>query len=161
MSELRDRLVGRMKRYFGANEDLIRHALNVTQTAEHILSYEVDAERDTVIAAAVLHDIGIPEAVRKHGSPAALYQELEGPPIAREIMLREGLPEKLIEDVCQIIAHHHTPGVVTTKNYEVIYDADSIVNSAARGESVGEFLTEGGRKVSDGPTAWHESALES
>ena len=63
-------------------------------------------------------------------------------------MLQEGLPEELIEDVCQIIAHHHTPGIVTTKSYEVIYDADLIVNSATRGVSGGKFLTEGGRKVS-------------
>ena len=93
MRDLRDRLIGRMKEYFGEDEHRIRHALNVTEYAERILTHEVDTERDIVIAAAVLHDIGIPEAVRKHGSAAARYQELEGPPIARGIMLREGLPE--------------------------------------------------------------------
>ena len=36
-----------------------------------------------VVAAAVLHDIGIQEAERKHGSSGPQGQELEGPPIAR------------------------------------------------------------------------------
>ena len=57
----------------------------------------------------------------------------------------------MIKAVCRIIAHHHTPGVVTTNNFKVVYDADLIVNSKAGGLSGGEFLTEGGKKVSVAP----------
>ena len=39
-----------------------------------------------VRAAAILHDIGIHEAERKHGSSSGRLQELEGPPIARAIL---------------------------------------------------------------------------
>lgn len=43
-------------------------------------SWEGDgADRDTVRAAAMVHDIGIPDAERKYGSAAGPYQELEGP----------------------------------------------------------------------------------
>lgn len=128
MELLKDRLTKSMIEYFGQNEGLIEHALRVTRYAEDILRQEEDADRDVVIAAAILHDIGIPEAIRKHGSAAGEYQEREGPPIARELMRQEGLEERVIEEVCQIIAHHHSPGVVDTTNFEVIYRADVKVN---------------------------------
>ncbi len=128
MEVLKDRLTRSMMEYFGQDERLIQHALRVTRYAEDSLRYEESADGDGVIAAAILHDIGIPEAERKHGSSAAEYQELEGPPIARELMRQEGLPERMIEEVCQIIAHHHTPGVVDTVNFEVVYRADVKVN---------------------------------
>jgi len=146
---LKDRLIGRMRKYFGKDERRIRHALCVTEYAERILQHEENADRDVVIAAAILHDIGIHEAERKTGSSAGKYQEIEGPPIAREIMLREGLPEELVVEVCEIIAHHHTPGVVDTVNFKVLYDADLIVNLEDKELSKGKFLTEGGRKVAE------------
>lgn len=64
-------------------------------------------------------------------------------------MLREGLSEELVVEVCQIIAHHHAPGVVDTINFKVLYDADLIVNLEDKELSKGKFLTEGGRKVAE------------
>jgi len=149
MEELKARLIRRMKEYFGEDERRVRHALRVTGYAESILQHERGADRDIVIAAAILHDIGIHEAERKHGSSAGRYQEIEGPPIARELMLQERVPESMIEEVCQIIAHHHTPGVGDTINFKVVYDADLIVNLEDKELSRGKFLTEGGRKVAE------------
>ena len=140
-------LMARMEAYFGEDEGRIQHAHRVTEKAELILHYEANACREVVIAAAILHDIGIPEAQRKYGSTASKYQEIEGPPIAREIMRREGLPEGTIEKACRIIAHHHTPGVVNTKSVGVVYDADLIVNLGSRERSDSRFLTAGGEKV--------------
>jgi len=136
-----------MKEHFGDDERRIEHALRVSQYAERILEHERGARRDVVIAGAILHDIGIHEAERKYGSAAGRYQEIEGPPIARKIMLREGLDEEMIEEVCSIIAHHHTPGVVNTIEFKVVYDADLIVNLEEREITKGKFLTDGGRKV--------------
>lgn len=147
MKELKNRLINRMKSYFGKDERRIEHALRVTEYAERILQHEKDADRDVVVSAAVLHDIGIHEAERKHGSFAGKYQEIEGPAIAKELMLQEELSDELIEEVCQIVAHHHTPGVIDTINFKVLYDADLIVNLEDRELSEGKFLTEGGRKV--------------
>jgi HD superfamily phosphodiesterase len=147
MNDIKARLIERMKGYFGDDERRIRHALRVTEYAERILEHEKEAEGKIVIAAAILHDIGIHEAERKHGSTAGRYQEMEGPPIAREIMLQERLPGEMIEEVCRIIAHHHTPGVVDTIEFRVVYDADLIVNLEDKEIKRGKFLTEGGRKV--------------
>jgi hypothetical protein len=81
-----------------------------------------------VIGASVLHDIGIHQADKKYGSTIGKYQEQEGPPIARGILTKLGIEQSQIEEICEIIAHHHSPGVITTKNFEILYDADWLVN---------------------------------
>ena len=81
-----------------------------------------------VLCAAYLHDIGIKEAERKHNSTAARYQEEEGPPVAREMLVRLGADEALVEEVCDIVAHHHHPRAEETTNFKSVYDADMIVN---------------------------------
>ncbi|MBA4369648.1 MAG: phosphohydrolase, partial [Desulfobacterium sp.] len=54
--------------------------------------------------------------------------ELEGPPIAREIMEKLGAKNELTEEVCDIVGHHHSPRETETTNFMAVYDADLIVN---------------------------------
>lgn len=116
-----------MRDYFGADLRRIDHALRVTGFAEDILAGE-PGDRELVIAAALLHDIGIREAERKFGSSAGDLQEQEGPSVAREILSVLGYPEPFIREVCDIIASHHSPGEIDTENFRVIWDADWLVN---------------------------------
>jgi len=83
--QCREKIIAKMKKTFGTDQRRINHALSVLKYAEAILEDE-QAERLTVTAAAILHDIGIQEAERKHNSNAPRFQELEGPPIARDIL---------------------------------------------------------------------------
>lgn len=116
-----------MEEYFGEDRRRIGHALKVAGFAEEILDHE-PGDRELVLAAAYLHDIGIHEAERKHGSTAGNLQEIEGPPIAREILTSLGYGKEFIDEVCAIIASHHSPGEVDTDNFRVIWDADWLVN---------------------------------
>lgn len=122
-------LLREMETYFGYDKRRIEHARKVTAYAEQLFKTE-GGDYAVIIAAAVLHDIGIHEAERRHGSSAAKYQELEGPPLARSILKTLGTDEVLIDEVCRIIAHHHRPGIVDTLNFRVLYDADMLVNLA-------------------------------
>ena len=81
-----------------------------------------------VKAAAILHDIGILEAECKYNSSAGKYQEIEGPPIAREILQKCGLDETIIEDICKIIANHHSAKDIDTLEFRIVWDADWLVN---------------------------------
>ena len=131
MSQLKDSLLKEMKQYFGEDESRISHAVEVTRFAEEILKGE-DGDEDVVIASAILHDIGIPESERKYGSSAGHYQEVEGPPIARRILEKYNLPKAFIDEVCEIIGNHHSPGKVDTINFRIVYDADCLVNFGDR-----------------------------
>lgn len=147
-----------VKEYFGADRRRINHALRVAGFAEEILAHE-PGNREVVIAAALLHDIGIREAERKYGSSAGNLQEQEGPPVAREILSFLGFAESVVSEVCAIIASHHSPGEVDTYNFRVIWDADWLVNipdevpledeAKVRGVIGKVFQTSTGRKIAE------------
>ena len=124
---LKDRIAIEVKKYFRHDFKRIGHATRVARHAEKIGAKE-GGDMAIIMAAAYLHDIGIHEAEKKHNSTAARYQEAEGPPIARQILEKLGATEDLIEEVCNIIAHHHHPRAEETQNFKVLYDADLIVN---------------------------------
>lgn len=120
-------IAAEMEKFFGDDQRRIRHALDVLSFAEQIQSEE-RGDSEIIAAAALLHDIGIQEAERKYGSNAGRYQETEGPPIARRILESLGSSPEFIVEVCDIISHHHSPAENETLNFEILYDADMIVN---------------------------------
>ncbi len=124
---LKDQVAVETQNYFGDDQKRITHALTVARYAEEIGNQE-EANDAILLIAAYLHDIGIKEAERKHNSTAARYQHQEGPPIAREMLSKLEAPPGLIDEVCDIIGHHHTPRPDETINFKCLYDADLIVN---------------------------------
>lgn len=124
---LKDRVAVAMKRYFGSDFKRIGHAGRVARYAEEIGKTE-EGNSAVVLIAAYLHDIGIKEAERKHGSTLPRYQHQEGPPVAAEILNSLGADAELIAEVCDIVGHHHHPRPEETANFKVVYDADLIVN---------------------------------
>ena len=106
-----------MEDHFGQDARRIRHALRVTDFARQLLEQE-EGEAELVLATALLHD----------GSSAGPLQEQEGPPLARAILESLGYPPAFIDEVCSIIASHHSPGEVDTANFRLVWDADWLVN---------------------------------
>jgi len=124
---LKDRVAIEMKTYFQKDFKRIGHATKVARYAEK-LAKEEKGDPAVVLSAAFLHDIGIKEAERKYQSSAAHYQEQEGPITARKILTNLGADAELIDEVCDIIGHHHHPREQETINFKVVFDADQIVN---------------------------------
>ncbi len=127
MNAIKEALTRAMEVYFKGDAKRINHAHRVAEYAEELLKPE-GGDYLIVIGASVLHDIGIHQAHKKYGSTISKYQEEEGPPIARGILTKLGVEQSQIEEICEIIAHHHSPGVITTKNFKILYDADWLVN---------------------------------
>ncbi|MFQ6121826.1 MAG: HD domain-containing protein [Dehalococcoidales bacterium] len=127
MNATKATLIRAMKAHFKGDAKRINHALKVTEYAEELLERE-GGDYSIVIGAALLHDIGIHAAEKKYGSTIGKYQEKEGPPIARRILTRLGFEQNQIEEICEIIAHHHSPGKINTRNFKILYDADWLVN---------------------------------
>ncbi len=124
---LKDRVAVAMKRYFGRDFKRIGHAGKVARYVEQIGKRE-KANLAVVLCAAYLHDIGIKNAEEKYNSSAAKYQEQEGPPVARELMEALSAKKELVDEVCDIIGHHHHPGEDESLNFKVLYDADMLTN---------------------------------
>ncbi|OGC04873.1 hypothetical protein A2276_02800 [candidate division WOR-1 bacterium RIFOXYA12_FULL_43_27] len=126
---LKGQIIQAMREYFGNDQKRINHALKVLKYSEELFMERKSGDEDVVVAAAILHDIGIHEAEKKYNSNAGKYQEIEGPPIAKEILenIRE-FPKEKISEVLDIIAHHHHPRKDETENFKILYDADCRVN---------------------------------
>ena len=109
----------------------IGHALKVYGFAKAIAAEEGLSEetRRLVETAAVLHDIGIHESERKYGDASGAHQQVEGPPVAREILSSLGFDAGAIDRVCWLIAHHHTYTGVTQPDHRVLIEADFLVNT--------------------------------
>jgi len=159
VGSLCDRIVEKMKSYFGDDQPRIDHALAVLEYAERILQASPDVSGVVVRAAAILHDIGIPEAGRKHNSTAGKFQELEGPPIARGILTEMKVDGSIIDHVCRIIANHHSAKEIDTPEFRIIWDADWLVNipdefdtsdKARMSELIGKtFKTDRGKRIAE------------
>lgn len=122
-----DQVVQAMRKHFGKDERRITHALAVLDYAEQIMRRE-GANPKVVLTAAVLHDVGITEGERLHGSSAGRWQEKYGPDIADAIMKNLGMDEETRDHVRRIIANHHSARDIDTTEFRVIWDADWMVN---------------------------------
>ncbi|OGP63278.1 MAG: phosphohydrolase [Deltaproteobacteria bacterium RBG_13_47_9] len=131
---LREKISFEMKRYFGKDLKRVKHALNVAQYAEEILKVE-GGDPLVILAAAYLHDIGIHEAEMKYQSPSGDYQEMEGPAIARGILEKLNVQKEIIEEACDMIGHHHHPKDEETLNFQILHEADWLVNIEEEGIS--------------------------
>ncbi len=129
-------------RYNGADPARNQHLLKVHNYCRMIADGEgLDAHTQWIAeAAAVLHDIGIHEAERVHGSSAGVYQQLEGPRVAREILKEFSLPEADTERICWLIAHHHTCHPIDGMDHLILLEADFLVNAYEEAFSTEQIL---------------------
>jgi len=128
----RERIGLEMKKYFGTDFKRVNHALKVARHAERILKME-GGNPLVVLGSAFLHDIGIHEAERKYGNTSGHYQEKEGPPIAREILTRLDIEKEIVDEICDIIGRHHHPREEETLHFQILYEADWLVNIEEKG----------------------------
>lgn len=129
-----------MVKYMGLIEEMreifkeipygIDHTLRVLENAEAIMDGEglSEEERELIALAAILHDIGSVEALHKYGSFDGVYQEKEGPVIARGILERVGYDTNIIDRVCYIIGNHHTPSKIDGVDFQIQWESDLIEN---------------------------------
>lgn len=125
-----DRIIEKMIRYFGTDVRRVNHALKVYGFASCMASREGLSSKEVQVVdmAAVLHDIGIHEAERKHHSSGGKYQELEGPAIARELLSDLELDPATVDRICFIIGNHHSYQKIDGIDFQLLVEADFLVN---------------------------------
>ena len=87
------------------------------------------ATQEILEIAALTHDIGIRNSERKYGSCSGEQQQIEGPPAAEELLRSLGAGQALMERVCWLIAHHHTYTNIQGLDYQILVEADFLVNA--------------------------------
>jgi HD superfamily phosphodiesterase len=114
--------------YFQDDFRRITHALEVLKYAEKIAENEPGYGYDVLIAASLLHDVGIKPSEEIHGYNNGKTQEKYGPPVAEELLRSIGFSAEEIARVCRIIGNHHSPSRYDYAELRILKEADRIVN---------------------------------
>jgi len=77
---------------------------------------------------ALVHDIGIRNAEKKYGMNNGKLQEQEGPAEAEKLLVALDYKDQEIERIKYLIAHHHTYGNIVGADYQILVEADFLVN---------------------------------
>lgn len=85
--------------------------------------------QETLELAAVAHDIACPLCRRKYGQADGRHQELEGEGLTRQFYEEFHLTEEQLERICYIVAHHHSFSGVQGMDYQIMLEADFLVNA--------------------------------
>jgi HD superfamily phosphodiesterase len=123
-------VINAMVQYYAGDIRRINHFLKVYAYAKAIGELEqLDATTLEILeVSAVVHDIGIKVSEEKYGSSAGHYQQIEGPVVAKPMLMDLGFNEEFIERVLYLIAHHHTYGNIDGLDYQILVEADFLVN---------------------------------
>lgn len=152
-----DDLLFEMIRFDAGDPEIIQHFIKVYEFAKLIGNMENLSPDNMEIleAAAAVHDIGIKVCMKKFGKCDGKLQEQEGPAYAEELLNRLGFTPSVIERVSYLVAHHHTYSNIDGIDYQILVEADFLVNlyeNQSSKETVINtyekiFKTEAGRKI--------------
>lgn len=108
----------------------MQHFCKVHSYAKLIAETENMDKKDLFIleAAALTHDIGIHVCEEKYGNCNGKLQEKEGPAIAKKLLQELGFAGDISERVQYLIAHHHTYDKIDGMDYQILVEADFLVN---------------------------------
>ncbi|WP_409229136.1 HD domain-containing protein [Gudongella sp. SC589] len=153
----KDRLIHMMIEHDSGDPWMIQHFLKVHELSRIIGMMEGLSEEEMEIleAASMVHDIGIKVSREKYGESSGKLQEKEGPPYARRFLERLEYKENVIDRVCYLVAHHHTYDEIDGRDYQILVEADFLVNLYEKSKGKGAiekvyeeiFRTESGKKL--------------
>ena len=132
-----DTLTMKMLCFNGKDALRSQHLLKVHRFAQMIGRAEGldDSTQFLLECAAVVHDIGIRPAEEKYGSASGKLQEQEGPAYAADMLREVGLEEAMTERICYLVGHHHTYDGIDGIDYQILVEADFLVNFLEDGVS--------------------------
>ena len=132
MDEQDRKLIEKMMEYYAGDPKRVQHFLKVYEFAKLIGESEsLDTETMHILrTAAIVHDIGIKISEEKYNSSAGKYQEVEGPAVAQQMLEDLQYDKAKTDRVCYLIGHHHTYDQIDGIDYQILVEADFLVNLA-------------------------------
>lgn len=129
--------IEKMIAFYQGNLHDINHFLKVWAFAKTIGEQEGldDQTQLTLELAAVVHDIACPLCRQKYGSTNGKYQELESPPLIEQFFAGLPVERQRVERISWLAAHHHTYTNVEGLDYQILLEADFLVNADENGVS--------------------------
>ena len=135
--------IEKMIAFYQGNLHDINHFLKVWAFAKTIGEQEGldDQTQLTLELAAVVHDIACPLCRQKYGNTNGKYQELESPPLVEDFFAGMPVERDMAERISWLVAHHHTYTHVDGLDYQILLEADFLVNAFEDGLSAENICT--------------------
>lgn len=117
--------------YQGSIHD-IEHFLKVHAYAAVIGAAEHLDEMtlDILEAAAIVHDIACPLCREKYGNVSGRHQEEESEALLRPFLQEFSLDAAVLDRIVFLVAHHHTVSDIDGIDYQILLEADFLVNAS-------------------------------
>jgi hypothetical protein len=119
-----------MWRWDEGDAQLIQHFAKVHSFARLIGTCEgLDGQTLYLLETeALLHDIGIIPARKAFGKGSGKYQEKVSDPLVRDMLGSLGFDPAIIERAAYVVSHHHTYDDIDGLDYQILVEADFLVN---------------------------------
>lgn len=124
-------VVEKMIAYSNGNLHDINHFMKVWGYSKTIGELEaLDKDTQYVLEiAAITHDIACPLCRKKYGNTSGRLQEKEGPLLVSEFLAEMGITKEQIDRIAFLVGHHHTYTSVDGLDYQILIEADYLVNA--------------------------------
>ena len=124
-------LMKKMIDFSGGSMHDVTHLIKVWGYARTIGMLEgLDSDTQFVLeAAAITQDIACPLCRSKYCSAAGPLQEKEGAVLVRAFLADTAMPDSMVERISYLIGHHHTLDAVDGIDYQILLEADYLVNA--------------------------------
>ena len=128
---LTGRAIEKMVDYYQGNKHDVAHFIKVYTYAKTIGELEqLDADTLQILElAAIVHDIACPLCRVKYGNTNGKNQEAESPALVEPFLAELSVSQDKIERISWLVAHHHTYTNVDGIDYQILLEADYLVNA--------------------------------
>ena len=130
--------VEKMIEFYKGNLHDIDHFLKFWSFARTIGEQErLDLHTQQILElAAVVHDIACPLCRENYGNTNGKNQELESPALVKAFFSDLSVPEQDTERISWLAEHHHTYKNVDALDYQILLEADFLVNAGESGYKI-------------------------
>ena len=128
---LTDKVTKKMIDFYKGNKSDIRHFLKVYAYAQTIGKLEhLDEHTQNILElSAIVHDIACPLCRQKYGNTNGKHQESESEALLVPFFEEFNLSDDDLNRIIYIVSHHHTYTDVDGLDYQILLEADFLVNA--------------------------------
>lgn len=129
--------------FYRGNSHDVEHFLKVYSYASAIGKLEglSQYDQDVLEMTAIVHDISCPLCREKYGNTNGKHQERESEAILRPFLVPFGLADEVVERIVFLVCHHHTYDGVDGLDWQILLEADYLVNARESGYSLEAIRT--------------------
>ena len=84
----------------------------------------------------IIHDIACPLCREKYGDASGKLQERESEPLVRAFLADRNMDKSMIDRIVFLVCHHHTYTGVDGLDYQILLEADYLVNAYESGYGI-------------------------